>query len=189
MTALVKPGIGLTAKEYLAGELRSNVRHEYLGGHVYAMSGASRRHNIIAGNIFSSLRSHLRGKKCRAYIHDMKVRLPYLAGDVFYYPDVMVVCRLGEPSEYYSEAPSIIVEVLSKETESVDRREKLMAYTTIPTLKSYVIVDQYRRRMEVFRRSRGQWKHEILDGDRDLLRLPEIKFQMRLESIYEDSGI
>src|SRR2546423_8717771 len=82
----------VTVGDYLSGELRSEVRHEYVGGSVYAMAGASEEHNAIAGNLFAALHAHLRGKPCRVFFVDMKVRLLITHTDIFYYPDLMVAC-------------------------------------------------------------------------------------------------
>ncbi|MBX7210842.1 MAG: Uma2 family endonuclease [Verrucomicrobiaceae bacterium] len=189
MSALLKPDAWLSPKAYLECELRSEVRHEYLGGHVYAMAGASRAHNVIAGNIFAALRGHLRGKKCRAFINDMKVRVPVKGRDVFYYPDVVVTCQARESSEYFTESPTIIFEVISKETEAVDRREKLISYFSLPSMKVYVLVDQYQRSVEVIRRSGKDWRLENLKAANGKLHLPEIKFELAMPTIYEESGI
>ncbi|WP_338040050.1 Uma2 family endonuclease [Nitrosococcus halophilus] len=88
----------LSPEEYLAGELRNHVRHEYIAGRVFAMVGASQRHSLIAGNIHFALRSHLRGDPCRAFISDMKVRIG--SADSFYYPDVVVSCAPDDREPY-----------------------------------------------------------------------------------------
>src|SRR5438270_13833452 len=117
----------ISPEEYLEEELANEIRHEYVGGAMYAMSGASEEHNIIAGNIFAALREHLRGHRCRVYMNDLKVKLRIGAEDVFYYPDVFVVCDHSGGSKYVKEHPAIIFEVLSPSTEQTDKREKLLA--------------------------------------------------------------
>lgn len=189
MSALLKSDVWLSPKSYLESEKHSEVRHEYLGGRVYAMDRASRAHNMIAGNIFAALRAHLRGKRCRAFINDMKVRVPVKGRDVYYYPDVVVTCQAKEPSEFYTESPTIIFEVMSKETESVDRREKLVSYFSLPSMKAYVLVDQYKRAVEVIRRSGSDWKLEHIKPSGGKLRLPEIRFDLDMRTIYEESGV
>src|SRR5687768_17178933 len=126
MTAAIKPIEWITPDEYLEGERSSPVRHEYVAGRVFAMAGASDDHNRIAGSLFGEIYSHLRGKRCEAFTNDMKVRLP--ESDAFYYPDVLVACDPSDNNRYFRERPSHIFEVISPETERVDRREKMLAY-------------------------------------------------------------
>jgi Uma2 family endonuclease len=187
MSAHLQPHLELTPEAYLQGEARSQVRHEYLGGHVYAMAGASVTHNVIAGNVFASIHSHLRGRKCRAFTNDMKVRIPYGDKVVFYYPDVLVACNPHEVSPFFREFPVLIVEVLSDETEQVDRREKFVSYTSIPSLQTYVLVDQKTRAIEVFRRGEGNWSHEMITEG--VFPVPDIGFEMTVDEIYEDTDV
>jgi Uma2 family endonuclease len=90
MTAVPQTSLRISPEEYLEGEKSASVKHEYVDGAVYAMAGASRRHNLIAGNTFLALGNHLRGKPCVPFNSDMKVRLPAEWADAFYYPDVSV---------------------------------------------------------------------------------------------------
>src|SRR5438874_4588728 len=92
----------ISVEDYLAGEETSDIKHEYVDGVVYAMAGASKNHNRIAGNIYASLLQHLRGGPCRPFISDVKVRLEVLGEDVFYYPDVMVACDLRDTHRLFS---------------------------------------------------------------------------------------
>ncbi len=179
--------ITVTPEEYLDGELLTDVRHEYLGGDIYAMGGASDAHNVIAGNIFALFRNHLRGGgPCRAYITDMKVRIRIREDDYFYYPDVFVACQHGETSVYYKEHPAIIVEVLSPSTDRIDRREKFLAYDHIPTFETYVLVEQARVHVEVSRRTPDGWKSDIHESLDDAFDVEKIGTRLTLAQIYED---
>lgn len=174
----------LSVDDYLDGERYSEVRHEYLGGVVYAMAGASTEHNTVAGNLFVSLRSHLRGKPCRVFIADVKVRLQIGDEDIFYYPDVMVTCDPRDTDRYSSRFPKVLIEVLSPETERTDRREKFLSYTRLDSLEEYILVAQDKMEITVFRRS-SQWKPELLNtGDRQL-RLASLDFALPSGIIYE----
>src|SRR5205085_1055503 len=114
----------VSVEDYLAGELVSPVKHEYLGGVVYAMAGATNLHNAIAMNTAVAIQTRLRGKPCRAYNSDTKVRVR-LSGHVrFYYPDVSVVCRSNPPTDSFQDEPAVIVEVLSDSTRRTDEGEK-----------------------------------------------------------------
>ncbi len=187
MTSLLQEEAWLSPAEYLAQEERSDVRHEYVGGRTHAMAGATRAHNIIAGNIFAALHRHLRGKKCRTFMNDMKLRLNYANGQtVFYYPDVMVSCR-PEASEIHVEQPSVLFEVLSRETQDVDKREKFFSYTGIASVEAYVLVDQYRREVLVYRRTEEGWDTERLVHLTDELHLATLGFDMSVEAIYEEA--
>jgi Uma2 family endonuclease len=95
----------ITAEDYLAGEKLAEVRHEFVAGCVYAMAGASEEHNLVSGNMFASLHTHLRGKRCRVFSADMKVRLCVSANDIFYYPDVMVACDPRDTDRYFKRFP------------------------------------------------------------------------------------
>jgi len=124
--SLSAPLLSLTVAEYLESEKSSPMRHEYLAGQVYAMGGTSATHNLIAGNVFARLRAHLRGRPCRVFISDMKVRIE--AVDFFYYPDVLVICDPEDSEEYFKTRPCLIIEVASPTTALIDKREKLLAY-------------------------------------------------------------
>lgn len=180
----------ISEEDYLAGERVSAVKHEYVAGEVFAMAGASKMHVTIAGNIFSALRVHLRGKPCRAYMSDMKVRVK--ASSAYYYPDVSVTCSprdlAVDAPAYYIEAPCLIAEVLSDSTERVDRREKLLAYQQIDSLDDYLLIDQDKREVEHYRRVADGWQRDIL-GPGDTLVLPGLKLELTIDQIYEDSGI
>lgn len=188
MTALRHEDVWLSPEAYLEREQRGNVRHEYLGGRVYAMAGASDRHNVISLNIAGELRNQLRGKPCRAYINDMKVRAETKGRTIFYYPDVQVACRRDEPSAYYKTEPKVIFEVLSRSTEETDRREKYFAYTSMSSVTTYVIVEQRTMRLEIYRRTGERWEIELLQKPEDILQLPEIECALTLDAIYEGSS-
>lgn len=170
--------------DYLSGEQLSEVRHEYIGGEVYAMAGASKAHNTLAGNLFSALHAHLRGKRCRPYMGDVKVRLQVMDNDVFYYPDVVVGCDARDKHPHFMRFPTVIVEVLSDTTERIDRREKFWSYARIETLEEYVLVAQDKREVTVFRRANA-WKAEVLRGKASVLRLASLEFTQPLGDIYE----
>ncbi|HEV2208794.1 MAG TPA: Uma2 family endonuclease [Verrucomicrobiae bacterium] len=128
--------------DYLAGEERSDVRHEYIGGAIYAMAGASDEHIALCMNLAFALRPHLHGSPCRVQMSDGKVHLRILNEDVFYYSDVMVFCDPRDTDRYFKRFPRILVEVLSDTTETIDRREKFLSYRQIETLEEYVLIAQ-----------------------------------------------
>jgi Uma2 family endonuclease len=189
MSAVCSQEVSLSPEEYIQGELRSELRHEYLAGKVYAMAGASEAHNYIAGNIFGMLFVHLRGKTCAPFTADMKVHIHDGGEDWFYYPDVMVNCSPSGQHKYYCDTPSVIVEVLSPDTEQTDRREKRLAYERIKSLHTYILVAQDKREVTVFHRIDGGWEKTILTGTAETLRIPELEFTLTLDDIYARTGL
>mgnify|MGYP001270227147 CR=1 FL=1 len=174
----------VTVEDYLSGELRSETRHEFLGGTVYEMAGTSEEHNVIATNLLAALHAHLRGKSCRVFIVDMKVRLRISRDDIFYYPDLMVACDARDTDRYFMRYPKVLIEVLSPDTERTDRREKFSSYTGLETLEEYVLVAQDRREVTLFRRNR-QWQPEILAQPEQVLELTSLDFTVPLHIVYE----
>ncbi len=174
----------LNADTYLAGELKSDLRHEFVDGEVYAMAGAGEAHSLIAGNVFSRLRGVARGGLCWVFISAMKVRVT--AWNAFYYPDMVLTCNPSDTQPYFKEHPRLIVEVLSPSIEGTDRREKMLAYRTLPSLREYVLIAQDTRLIEVYRCDNdGAWSVETL-GEGDLLRLECVDASMTLDEVYED---
>ncbi len=173
----------LTVEDYLHAETNSPIRHEYIGGYVFAMAGASEEHNLIAGNLHALLRPHLRGSSCRVFMSDMKVKIQ---DDIFYYPDLLVTCNPQDNHRYFKTQPNLIIEVLSESTESIDRREKLIHYQTLETLKEYVLVSQNQMQVEVYRQDTpGNWTVQILEKENDLI-LESVGLTVTMPQIYED---
>ncbi|MBK9442636.1 MAG: Uma2 family endonuclease [Comamonadaceae bacterium] len=174
----------LTAEDYLAGEMASDIRHEYVDGEVYAMAGAGEPHNLIALNVASRLRNLVRGGPCRVFISDMKLHVA--DWDAFYYPDVMVVCDARDTQTHYKELPSLVVEVLSPSTESIDRREKMLAYRTLPSLREYLLIAQDKCHVELYRRAdNGAWYLAALP-EGAAVPLECVKTSLTLDELYED---
>lgn len=177
-----RPNTGIRVDEYLEGEQATEVKHEYVGGTVYAMGGASREHNIIAGNLFAVLHGHLRGGPCQTFMADMKVHLRLGEDEIFYYPDVAVGCEPDDRARYYLERPRFIAEVASPATERVDRREKLLAYTRLEDLESYLILEQDRPAGLLHRRS-ADWSAQSLAGG-DHFELPGLDITLAIDELY-----
>lgn len=172
------PNYYLSPEEYLQGEILSETKHEYLEGQVYAMAGASRNHERIAGNVFGEIRNWLKNSPCEPFASDMKVK----AGSSFFYPDVMVVCEEQNPDEYYTKSPVIIVEVLSKSTRKTDETTKRIAYFNIPTLQEYVLIEQDIVDVEICRRNKGWMSEHYFMGDE--LFFESIGLKLTVEEIY-----
>ena len=175
-----------TAQDYLRAEEAAPVKHEYVDGSVHAMAGAGERHNRIALNVAYRLRTAARGSDCGVYISDMKLRIA--AQNVFYYPDVMLVCRPEDDHPHYKTAPCVVVEVFSPSTAAVDRREKWAAYRRIEDLNAYLLVDSEARRVEVFQcDADGGWRQGELGADEVLnLECGNLRVPLSLDDVYED---
>lgn len=145
----------ISEQDYLEGERVSAIRHEYIDGNVYAMAGASKNHDRIAGNVFAKFHAHLEQTACTPFSSDIKVK----AAHDFFYPDVIVVCDDKTADEYYTESPIIIVEVLSKSTRKTDQTLKRLAYQNLPSLEEYVLIEQDFVDVEICRRER-HWQSE-----------------------------
>src|SRR5690348_13825746 len=131
----------MTVEEYFRFEESSPVKHEYVEGEVYAMSGATARHNRIAGNIFFRLFPAARRSSCDAFIGDMRVQV---ARDRYYYPDVAIVCTPVAEADVVARDPPVVFEVTSPSTARIDRNEKLDAYRSTSNLQAYLIIDHRR---------------------------------------------
>lgn len=171
--------------EYLARELESTVKHEYVGGVVYAMSGGRNRHNLIATNITGVLFGLLRGHRCRVYNSDTKVRIQLPSHSRFYYPDVQVVCKSNPESDVFQDCPSVLVEVLSTSTRRVDTGEKREGYLTIPALGLYLMFEQEQPIVVAYRRTEEGFVREIFQGLEAVIAIPELKIELALADAYE----
>ncbi len=176
----------ISAQEYLEGEQRSDIRHEYVAGQVFAMAGAGEKHNRIAGNLFFHLRAAARGKGCGVFISDMKVRVEQ--SDAYYYPDVMVACDPDDTEPLYKRSPCLIVEVLSPSTDAIDRREKLIAFRSLPSLRYYLLVAQETRQVECYTRDAdNRWVTTVAENSGVLeIVCDGLKANFTLDDIYED---
>jgi Uma2 family endonuclease len=187
----------LSEADYLVGEGASAIRHEYVAGEVFAMAGGSKAHNIISLNIATLFRSTLRGSGCQTFMADMRVRIARQSS--YYYPDVTVTCAPGDlaadsPKDYIA-SPSLIVEVLSPTTEAIDRREKMLAYRQIESLREYMLVDQERRWVEVYRRTESGWVADMYSPEDPVTLNPVVlnsgaaTLVFDMADLYEGSGV
>jgi len=175
----------ISVDDYLAGELVSSVKHEYLGGVVYAMAGARNAHNLVASNVLGSLHARLRGRRCRPYNSDTKIRIRLPFHVRFYYPGVSVICRPNPQTDSFQDEPSVIVEVVSRETRRTDEGEKKEAYLAIPSLEAYLLVEQGSPAVVVHRRTEQGFVREVFVGLETVIPLGEIETELPLAEIYD----
>jgi Uma2 family endonuclease len=177
--------IRFTPQEYLALERKSETRNEYYNGEIFAMSGASREHNLIAGNLFRDVGNQLEDRPCETYMNDMRVWIE--ATGLYTYPDVVVVC--GESRFQDREVdtllnPAVIVEVLSPTTEAYDRGDKFRHYRRIDSLREFVLISQDRMMVERYTRQGKDWVLSDMTDPDQVLKLESIGCQIPLGRIY-----
>lgn len=171
----------LSAKEYLQMERDNACKHEFVDGIVYMMAGASRQHNLISGDVFTSLMNRV-SSPCTVYSSDMKVHVKASASERFYYPDTHVTCSDLDNDKQYNKMPVLVVEVASDSTEGYDRQEKFAGYRLLPSLQEYVLVQQARPLVEVFRKRTG-WASETLGPGDDII-LESIGLKIPVAELY-----
>ena len=177
---------GLTPHEYLKLEREAESKSEYLNGEILAMSGGTRRHNLIAANAVASLHSQLRKRDCEVYGSDMRVKV--VASGLYAYPDVSALCREAAFEGHRQDVllnPDLLVEVLSDSTEAYDRGEKSEHYRRIETLGEYLLISQNKRHLERFRRQPdGDWILAEFRLPGDVVQLTSIDCRLLLSEIY-----
>jgi|SRR5215213_10123537 len=180
-----EPNPRLTIAEYLALERASEIKHDYLEGEMFAMTGASRPHNRIVLNLGIDLDAQVQDRDCDVYVNEMRVRTPT---DLFTYPDAVVSCwkaRFDDSALDTLLTPVVIFEVLSHSTESYDRSTKLPHYQTIHSLAEIVLIAQDRVHVERWARQNGGWRLiEEIEDLRKTLDLPSIDCKLPLARIY-----
>ncbi len=173
----------ITAAEYLEGERKSEIRHEFVDGRIYAMSGARLRHNEIVGEAYTLIKGHLRGGPCRTFMEAVKVHLSDDLGEAFYYPDVFVTCEPADDDSHFVRHPELVVEVSSPETFRVAHYEKLPSYQRIPSVEEIVLIEQDWPELGIFRRS-DNWKRHLYTQLDSVIRFESIDFAAPLGDFY-----
>ncbi|MEI6414375.1 MAG: Uma2 family endonuclease, partial [Pseudomonadota bacterium] len=174
-------------------ERQQETRHEYVNDDIYAMTGASRPHNLLCVNIAASLHAQMRGRPCEVYSNDLRVKVSETGR--YTYPDIVAVC--GEPVFEDAEVdtlvnPVLIIEVLSESTERYDRGAKFLHYRTLPSLQDYVLVAQAECRVEHYVRQVGTGNRWLLTEYQSLdetLSLTSVNCNLRLVEIYERTPV
>lgn len=179
------PKTYLTPEEYLEFERGSAEKHEYYNGEIFAMGGASARHNTINFNTGIALGAQLKGTRCRGYANDQRVKIP--ATELYTYPDLVIVC--GEPVFEHGDTltnPTLIVEVLSPSTESYDRGEKFDHYRKLSSLAEYLLVAQSKCHIIHYaRQSDHTWLLTEYDDLKSVISLPAINCRLALADVYD----
>lgn len=177
----------ISAEDYLAFEREAFEKHEFIGGEIVLMAGASEKHNIIASNLFPEIGIQLKNTKCRAFASDMRVKGK--KGN-YYYPDIVVVCgerKFEDGKRDVLLNPTAIIEILSKSTKLKDRNEKLDSYMALESLTDYILVDQDAMRIEHFSKLDDEnWKMRLLNEPSQKLVLESANCSVALADIYNE---
>lgn len=173
----------ITVEEYLEAELYADTRHEYVYGEVFALAGGSVTHNVIGANVVRLL-GNAAGAACRVYGSDMKLRSE---AEIFYYPDIMVVCE-DPADEYFETSPCIVVEVVSPSTARKDRLEKRFAYLALESLQLYLLVDSRRREVTGYYRQANGWEERAF-SEGDEIPVPCVDTTLTFNTLYDKTPL
>jgi|ERR1044071_1610659 Uma2 family endonuclease len=176
----------LSPEEYLALERKSEIKHEYFAGEMFAMVGASKRHNLITANIIRILGNQLLKRPCNVYPSDMRVKVS--ATGKYTYPDVVVACeeeRFDDAENDTLLNPVVVFEVLSESTEAYDRGKKFEHYQSIESLTEYFLVAQEPYRIEQYvRQSNREWRYSEYHDPDDVVKINIIACELTLKDVY-----
>jgi Uma2 family endonuclease len=183
----LQPERHYSVDDYFVAEESSPLKHEYYRGEIFAMAGALVAHNDISANVLTALRVALRGKGCRAFGSDLRIKTP---GGLYTYPDVSVICGrvklvAGRPDTATN--PVLLVEVLSDATRDYDRGEKFALYKAIPTLREYLVIEQAEVSVEHFARKRGtKWSSRLFTSLESAVPLGAADIRLGLADVYRE---
>jgi len=186
LSASVSPSRHMSVDQYLTSERQSAVRHEYLAGEVFAMSGAGARHNSVLARVFAEMARHLRGSPLQLLSADMKVRIKTHMREYFYYPDLMVITDADQSEGQrlsFVRSPRLIAEVISPSTENIDRREKALMYREIAALEEYALIASEKCEVTVYRRQLD-WRPILCNTLAQVAELRSIDLSLPLTRIY-----
>jgi Uma2 family endonuclease len=181
----------LTVEEYLRFENESQEKHEFFEGEIFAMAGASTRHNFIFSSLFGELAFHLKGKPCKPFGGDLRIHIP--ENTLFTYPDISIICNDIKTSQVDLDTailPTVIIEILSSSTRNYDHGGKFKLYRDIPSLKEFILIDSESIGVEAYRiNKQGKWELEEYKSIEDKLTILSIDFLLPLKEIYEGTKL
>jgi Uma2 family endonuclease len=185
MSTVSKPYI--SPEQYLAIERRSDVKHEYYAGEMFAMAGATEEHNLLAANVLAALHLQFKGRPCKVYSSDMRVKV--VATGLRTYPDVVALCGEAEFEDDVHDTltnPALLVEVLSDSTEAYDRGKKFEHYRRIPSFCEYLLIAQDRVYVERhLRGERGEWVLSEYSDLAAVIELSSVGCMLSLADVYD----
>jgi len=181
----------LTIGEYLRFEKESSEKHEFFEGEIFAMAGASTRHNFIFSNFFGELVIHLKGKPCKHFGSDLRIHIP--ENTLFTYPDISIICNGIKTSPVDLDTailPTVIIEILSSSTRNYDHGGKFKLYRDIPSLKEFILIDSESIGVEAYRiNKQGKWELEEYKSIENTLAIPAVDLHLPLKEIYDGTKL
>ena len=181
----------LTEEEYLLFEKASLEKHEYFKGEVFAMAGASARHNIIFSNTFIGIGLQLKGKPCKPFGSDLRIHIP--ENTLYTYPDISIICGEIIPSKADTDTavqPTVLIEILSPSTRNYDQGIKFRLYREVPTLKEFITIDSESISIEAYQiNAKGNWELKDLRSIEDTLAINTVGVSLTLREIYEGTKL
>lgn len=178
-----------TVGEYLRREQEALDRHEYRDGEILLMAGGTPDHSLVIANTIRELGNRLRGKPCRVYDSNLRVRVPRTV--LYTYPDATIICGRREidqndPTGQTVTNPRVLIEVVSPSSESYDRGQKFDQYRMLESLEEYVLVFQATPTVQVFRRqAEGSWLFTVFSGLEAVARLGSVEVELPLTAVYD----
>ena len=171
-------------EEYLAYEIESEIKHEYIDGEIYAMAGSTENHSLIMMNTTTEINLQLRDTLCRLHSSKMKIKI---SETKYVYPDFSAVCSkpiFDDDKHMILTNPVLVAEILSPSTEKYDRGLKSTFYRNLPTLKQYLIIEQSRIHIELLTRQEGGWFVQDFDQFDVAIPLDAIGVQLPVSEVY-----
>ncbi|MCB9759934.1 MAG: Uma2 family endonuclease [Alphaproteobacteria bacterium] len=179
------PAVLPTLEDFLAYEADSDIKHEFVDGEAWAMSGARRNHELVAGALFATIWNHLHDHPCEVHKGDMLVRVD--AADAAFYPDVVVTCDPRDhedPDALFIRHPCLVAEVLSPSTAQWDQGGKFERYSKLESLKEYAVLHSDEARVTVLRRTpEGEWRRHTF-GAGETLWLESVTLSLPIDALY-----
>ncbi len=183
---LAQPKTAITPAEYLRQERKADIKSEYFNGELFAMAGATRKHNQISANLVRILGNDLLDKSCNVYASDMKVKTETF--NKYSYPDIVVACeeeKFEDEQEDVLLNPLIIIEILSDSTEACDRGQKFFHCQSIDSFVEYILVSQKSSQIEKFvRQPDNTWNYSMFHNTEDLVHISSIKCNLPVKEVY-----
>ena len=178
----------ITPEQYLESERLALEKHEFYLGEIFAMSGASFRHNQIFKNTYGNLFNKLKGKPCQPYGSDLRIHIPN--NSLYTYPDIYIICGKPEMTDTVKDTitnPSVIIEILSKSTYDYDKGQKFTLYRDIDSLREYILIDSMSIRVEhYFKNEDSSWTLKDYRTIDDKLNIETISADLLLSDVYVD---
>jgi Uma2 family endonuclease len=176
---------------YLESEKKSDIKHEFYKGEIFAMAGASIQHNQIASNAHVAIGSFISDKDCTIFQSDLKIHVEL--NSLFTYPDLSIVCGTIATLENHKDIvtnPSVLVEVLSDTTQDYDRGGKFKLYRDIPSLKEYVLISSLEVLVEKYTKQEdGTWILHEYKTLNDFFKIDVIAMQVELKGLYKNVAL